>query len=71
MLVWVVELDEGPVAGSPRFSDSTEDTSHTASHSHSMLAMSFSYAWKGKVVKVVETLTDQLVEGSVGDWRLD
>ena len=58
MLVWVVELDEGPVAGSPRFSDSTEVPSHTASHSHSMPAMSFSYAWMGKVVKVVETITD-------------
>ena len=43
MLVWLVEeIDRGIVAGSLRFLESPGKTSHTVSHSRSMLAMSLS-----------------------------
>ena len=62
MLIRLVEeLDEGNVAGSPRFLENSWKTSHTIFHSRSILVMSFCrFAWKKKVVKVVEVLTDQV-----------
>ena len=63
----VEELDGRIVAGSPMgFPESSGKTSHTISHSRSILPMSFCRsAWKEEVVKVIEALTDQCVERSV------
>ena len=61
------ELD----AGSLRFLESSRKTSHIVSHSRLMSAMSFcGLAWKGKVVKLVEVRTDQLVGRSVEEVKV-
>ena len=61
MLVWPVEeLEQENIAGSPRFLKSSGKTLHTVSHPSSISAISFcKLAWKNKVGKVVEALTDQ------------
>ena len=67
--MWLVdELNGGIVAGSLMgFSESSEKTSHTVSHSCSISAIYFcKLAWKEEVVEVIEALTDQRVGRSVG-----
>ena len=63
-MTWVVEgLDNGFVAGSPEFVESSGKILQTISHSFSIsAAMWFWPAWKGKMVNVVEVLTDNFVE---------
>ena len=69
MLVWLVEeLDGWIAAGSPMgFLECSGKTFCTIFHSCLILVMSFCrLAWKEKVVKVIEAVTDQGVGGSVG-----
>ena len=68
MWLMVEELDRRIVAGSPvGFPESSGKTSHTVSHSRSILAISFCrLAWKEEVVKVIEALIDQCVGRSLG-----
>ena len=71
MLGWLMEeLDRGIVAGSLRFSESSGKTSLNFSLSRSLLAMCFCrWAWKEKVAKVVEVLTNQHVGKSVEEVK--
>ena len=63
----VEELGGGVVSGSSTgFLGSSGKTSHTVSHSCSVLAMSFCrLAWKEVVVKVIKALIDQRVRRSM------
>ena len=64
----VEELDGRIAAGSPiGYLESSGKTSHTISHSRSILAKSVcTLVWKEEVVKVIEALGDQCVGRSVG-----
>ena len=68
MWLMVDGLGRGVAAGSPMgFSDSSGKTSHIASHSRSISAMSLCrLACKEELVKVIEALIDQRVRRCVG-----
>ena len=65
--MWPVEeLERENIAGSPRFLKRSWKTLHTVSHPSSISAISFcKLAWKNKIDKVVEALTDQCAGRSV------
>ena len=66
------ELSGRSVTGSPmRFSESSEKTSHTVSHSRLISVMSFcKLVWKEEVVKVIEALIYKDVKGlRTGSYR--
>ena len=64
MIAWEIEgLDGGFVTDATVFAESSEKTYETVSHYLSISAvMCFWSAWKGKVVNVIEMLTDKCVE---------